>query len=108
MSERQPIDETSAGERTDLAWNRSSLAFVTCVAVLLRRLWPLHDNQIVALVCISTGAVVWVFALSVGRAKSTRTGERVGLLSVRRACVIVAGTLALAIGGLVLAFFPPS
>jgi len=108
MPERQPVDESLASERTDLAWNRSGLAFVACVAVLLRRIWPLHgDDQVVALACISTGAVVWALALSAGRALSARKGKTVGRLSWRRACVIVAGTLALATGAFVLAFFPP-
>jgi hypothetical protein len=109
MSERKPVDESLASERTDLAWNRSGLAFVACVAVLLRRIWPLRgDDQVIALACISIGAVVWALALSAGRALSARSGGAGGVLSLRRACVIVAGTLALAIGGFVLAFFPPS
>ena len=109
VPEQRPLDESLASERTDLAWNRSGLAFVACVAVLLRRIWPLHgDDQVVALACISAGAVVWALALSVGRALSARSGATVRVLSVRRASVIMAGTLALAIGGFVLAFFPPS
>ncbi len=55
-----PVDEGLTQERTDLAWNRSGLAFVACIAVLLRRIWPLRGaDQIVALACISAGAFAW-------------------------------------------------
>ena len=50
------VHQGLTSERTDLAWNRSGLAIVACVAVLLRRIWPLRrTEQIVALACISAG-----------------------------------------------------
>ena len=53
-----------AGERTVLAWNRSGLAVVVCVAVLLRRVWPLHGtDQEVALGLIAGAVVVWACLL---------------------------------------------
>ena len=109
VSTGKPVDHGLARERTDLAWNRSGLAVVTCIAVLLRRIWPLHGTgQVVALACISAGAVVWVLALTVGRAVSDRAIGGRRHLSSRRAGAITAGTLAIALAAFVLAFFPPS
>ena len=38
-------DAGLAEERTVLAWNRSGLAVVVCVAVLLRHVWPLQGTD---------------------------------------------------------------
>ena len=104
-----PVDHGLASERTDLAWNRSGLAVVACVAVLLRWIWPLQGTgQIVALACISAGALAWGLALTLGRALGCRKEERRWHLSPRRAAVITAGTVALALAALVLAFVRPS
>ena len=55
-------------ERTDLAWNRTGLAVVVCIAVLLRRLRPLRGaDQVVALAGISAGAMAWAVVLWMGR-----------------------------------------
>jgi hypothetical protein len=130
---RGPFEPGLAPERTDLAWNRSGLAVVACVAVLLRRIWPIHGaDEVVALVCIAVGAGVWALVLVVGRATlgpGRRTeqlrreqlggeqlggerlgGERLGGegLSRRRAAAMTGGTLALAVAAFVLAFFAPS
>jgi uncharacterized membrane protein YidH (DUF202 family) len=98
-----------AQERTDLAWSRSGLAVVVCVAVLLRRVWPLRGtDQAVALACISAGAGIWALALLVGRTvlrRATGEGRR---LSGRRASALTVGTLALALAAFVLGLFPPS
>jgi hypothetical protein len=104
-----PVDHGLTSGRTDLAWNRSGQAVVACVAVLIRRIWPLRGtDQIVALACISAGALAWGLALTVGRALWSRSnGPRWGL-SPRRAAVITAGTLALALAALALALVPPT
>jgi hypothetical protein len=103
-----PIDEGLTRERTDLAWNRSGLAVVACVAVLLRRIWPLRGtDHIVALACISAGAFAWALALSLGRIFGSRTNEGRWRLSQSRATAITAGTVALALAAVALAFVPP-
>jgi hypothetical protein len=77
--------------------------------VLVRRIWPLRGtDQVVALACISAGSFAWAFALSVGRTLWGRTTEERGVLSARRAVVITAGTLALALAALALALVQPS
>jgi uncharacterized membrane protein YidH (DUF202 family) len=109
MFEPDPVDHGLAHERTDLAWNRSGLAFVVCVVVLLRRIWPLRGtDQFVALACISVASVAWALALSVGRLLWSRTGLTHNGLSYRRAAVITVGTLALAVAALALALLPTS
>jgi uncharacterized membrane protein YidH (DUF202 family) len=106
--EPDPVDHGLTNERTDLAWNRSGLAVVACVAVLLRRIWPLRGtDQIVALAFISTGAMAWGLALTVGRALGSRNKVPPAGLSPNRAAVITAGTLALAVAALALALVPP-
>jgi uncharacterized membrane protein YidH (DUF202 family) len=109
MVESDPVDHGLANERTDLAWNRSGLAFAVCVAVLVRRIWPLRGtDQFIALACISIGAIAWALALSVGRALWSRAPAQRHHLSSRRATVITAGTIALSLAALVLALFPPN
>ena len=103
-----PVDDGLPSERTDLAWNRSGLAVVACVAVLVRRIWPLHGaDQVVALVAISAGAFMWAAALSVGRAVRAAHDDR-RALSRRRAMVMTTGTLLLAIAAFVLALLSPA
>jgi hypothetical protein len=107
MADPDPVDHGLPGERTELAWNRSGLAVVACVAVLVRRIWPLRGTDlVVALACISGGAFAWAVALSVGRARSGTAARR--RLSPKRAAYLTAGTLALAGAGIVLALVTPS
>jgi len=109
VPDRTPVDRSSARERTELAWNRSGLAVAACIAVILRRIWPLRGTDlIVALACISAGALVWAVALSAGRALSSRAGQQGGPISQLRATAITVGTLAIALTAFVLAFFPAS
>ena len=108
MFDPDPVDHGLTRERTDLAWNRSGLALVVCIAVLLRRTWPLRGiDQVVALSCISAGSFAWAFALSFGRKLLGRTSEERLRLSPTRAGVITAGTLALALAALALALVSP-
>ena len=73
-----------ARERTVLAWNRSGLAAVVCIAVLLRHLWPLEGvGGYVALAVIAAAAIVWAVSLlaitssSANRPDEALFGERV-------------------------------
>jgi hypothetical protein len=53
-----------AHERTVLAWNRSGLAAVVCIAVLLRNLAPIHSTgQEIALGLIAAAAILWALVL---------------------------------------------
>jgi uncharacterized membrane protein YidH (DUF202 family) len=97
-------DAGLAGERTALAWNRSGLAVVVCVAVLLRHVWPLHGtDQEVALGLIAGAVVVWAVVLAVLTHSSRRGGTQVPL-GANVFGLMTAGTLLLAIVGFVAAF----
>ena len=109
QSDSDPVDHGLTQARTDLAWNRSGLAFVVCVAVLLRHIWPLRGtDRFVALACISVAAVAWALALSVGRTLWGRAIPRHRHLSSRRAAVITGGTVVLALAAVALALLPTS
>jgi uncharacterized membrane protein YidH (DUF202 family) len=96
-----------ARERTALAWNRSGLAGIVCVAVLLRRLWPLRGgSQLLALGLVAVAAILWAIAIVViwifqsGHHRQTPVeGRRLAMLS--------ASTVILAMGALVLTFTSP-
>jgi uncharacterized membrane protein YidH (DUF202 family) len=100
-------DPGLAGERTALAWNRSGLAVVVCLAVLLRHVWPLHgtDRQ-VALGLIAGAVVVWAVVLAVLTLSARRSGGDVPH-DINLFRLVTAGTLLLALVGLVAAFAPP-
>jgi Domain of unknown function (DUF202) len=104
----QRSDSGLARERTALAWNRSGLAAVVCIAVLLRHIWPLHSTaQDVALGLIAAAGIIWALVLL---AVVTSGGDQEGnlLLGRRVFSLMTAGTLLLALIGFGLAFFAPS
>jgi hypothetical protein len=94
-----------AHERTALAGNRSRLAVVVCIAVLLRHLWSLQGTgQYVALGGTDAAAIVWAVTVLVcsvsgaGRGEQVPRGAKVfGLMTV--------GTVMLAVVAWALAFF---
>src|SRR6516164_4783037 len=91
-----PSDPGLAHERTLLAWNRSGLAVIVCIAVLLRRVWPLSSiGRDVALGLIAAAAIMWAIVLfMLSASRSGRTGPL--LLGARVFSLMTAGTLALA------------
>ena len=96
-----------AGERTVLAWNRSGLAVLVCVAVLLRHVWPLRgtDHE-VALGLIGAAVIVWcVVFMALARSRAKRGSSVSHGESFFR--LITAGTLLLAVVGVVASFAAP-
>jgi uncharacterized membrane protein YidH (DUF202 family) len=99
-------DPGLAGERTALAWNRSGLAVVVCVAVLLRHVWPLHGtDQELALALISGAVAIWAVVLAVFT-HASRTNDAEMPHSANLFRLVTAGTLLLAVVGFVAAFAP--
>jgi hypothetical protein len=90
-----------------LAWNRSGLAAVVCIAVLIRRIWPLHGGaEKLALVLIAAAAILWALVLLM--VITGNSDLEVGLVSGRRVFpLMTAGTLVLAAVAFVLAFVAP-
>jgi len=104
---RPPPQAGLARERTELAWNRSGLAALVCIAVLLRRLWPLHGaGEVVALAGIASGAAVWVLALALGRIGAGGYQDR-SVKGVHAFALMSAATVILAVAAFVLGLFPP-
>jgi hypothetical protein len=103
----RPADPGLARERTALAWNRSGLAAVVCIAVLLRRIWPLHGGaEKLALGLIAAAAIVWALVLLM--VITANTGPEARPVMGRRVFpLMTAGTLILAVVALVLAFVAP-
>lgn len=101
-------DEGLAAERTALAYNRSGLAAVVCIAVLLRRVWPLSStSQYVATGLVAFAAAVWAVVLWV--LTSARPGRRARVPAGPGALLLLTGgTLVLAVVAFILAFFVPA
>ena len=98
-----PRDAGLARERTELAWNRSGLAVLVAVAVLLRRLWPLEGYRTaLAVGFIAVGAVAWAVGMQLARRRPAPGG---GTLTDTACRALTVGTLALAVAGFVLAFY---
>ena len=104
----EPLDAdiVSAEERTDLSWNRSGLAVLICILVLLRHLWPLDESgRVVALALMAAGAVVYAVALEGARRLGRR--EPMPPMSRTTARLLSLGTVGLAAGAFALGLFPP-
>ena len=103
----RPPNGGLARERTILAWNRSGLAAVVCIVVLLRRLWPIHGAaQRLALGLIAAAATLWALVLLAIAASHTGRGGQ-PVMGRRVFPLMTAGTLMLALVALVLAFVAP-
>jgi putative membrane protein len=104
-----PDDELPglAGERTDLAWNRTGLSLVAILGTLLRsaivREGPL---PYVALAVAVAGASLW--ALSLRRARQLATTTSAGRASAERRVLaaVTMGTIVLALAGALLPLAP--
>jgi uncharacterized membrane protein YidH (DUF202 family) len=103
-----PAGSGLARERTVLSWNRSGLALVVCVAVLVRHLWPFETpGEYVALAAIAAAGVVWAVGMLVlTSSAANRDGE--ALLSEKVFRLVTIGTLLLAGAAFVLAFLGPN
>lgn len=109
MAALQEPDEPLAGERTDLAWTRSGIALVVCIAVLARRVWPIdRADHLLAVALVALGGLAWAVGLVVARrvARTTHHGREVMDGPTLRWISI--GTFSLALAAFVLGWLPPS
>jgi uncharacterized membrane protein YidH (DUF202 family) len=105
--EAEGLPSGLAEERTDLAWNRTGLSALVCVAVLLRRLWPLdRGGQVLAMGFVALAAVIWVIAVTRGRSIGGLGRSATGNLTRRSLRLIATATFLFAVAGFVLGLFP--
>jgi len=99
---REQADKAFAGERTILAWNRSGLAAVVCIAVLLRHTWPLRGTgQDAPLGLIAAAAIAWAGGFLASTASNAHRGRDV-VLGPTIFRLMTAGTVVLAVVAFVL------
>ena len=99
-----PEEAGLARERTVLAWNRSGLAVVVCIAAVLRHLWPLRGaGEAVALGAVAGAGMIWAAVLVLSSLSASSAGRRRPPAGERYFAVISIGTVSLAVGALVLA-----
>lgn len=102
-------DEPLAGERTDLAWTRSGIAVAVCIAVLLRRVWPINRaDHVLAIGLVAVGGLAWAIALVLAKriARTTHAGRVV--MDAHTLKLISVGTFVLALAAFVLGWLPPT
>jgi hypothetical protein len=106
---REDRDPGLVVERTNLAWSRSGLAVLACLAVLARRFFPLdtHADSIAAFALLGAGGGGWALGLLLSR-RGGPTPAIGGSAGARRLRVVTGSTLALAVAGFVLGLFPPT
>ena len=76
-----PVDEDEGMylERTTLAWSRTGIGLLVCVAALGRRVWPLDraDHKI-ALFTVAVGGLIAAFAMIRAPTRGRRADARAG------------------------------
>ena len=98
-----------AGERTDLAWSRSGLAVLACLAAVAKRLLGTFDQVtgsavIAAALVVAAGA--WTFALFWARTVASTTLAGRTLSEARTLRLVAYGTAAIGVAAIVIALVP--
>jgi hypothetical protein len=100
--EGPPRDPGVARERTELAWNRSGLALLVVVAIMLRRLWPLEgDRSVVILIVLAAGGAMWAIGMLLSR-RARLDVDGTGVASATTCRILTIGTLVLAVAAFLL------
>jgi uncharacterized membrane protein YidH (DUF202 family) len=95
-------DPGLARERTALAWNRSGLALLVAVAIMLRRLWPLEGTtSVVIIIVLGAGAILWATGMFLSRRPSSDLNAT-GVATRSHFQILTIGTLVLALAGFLL------
>jgi hypothetical protein len=100
-------DIVVSAERTNLAWNRSGLSLLACLAIVARRFFPLdtRGDHVAALLLLGVGGAGWALTLFAGRrAKPVPPGSPQFELRLRVATI---STVAIAVAAFALGLFPP-
>jgi uncharacterized membrane protein YidH (DUF202 family) len=99
---------TVAAERTGLAWSRSGLALLACLAILARRFFPLDTraDHVAAFLLLGAGGLGWAIAAFWGQGRSLTSGAS-GAAAAPRLRLLTLSTMAVAVAGFALGAFPP-
>jgi hypothetical protein len=98
-----------AGERTDLAWSRSGLAVLACLAALAKRLLSNFDHvtgSAIIAAALVVAAIAWSFALLWARTVATTTLAGRTLSDARTLRMVAYGTAAIGVAAIVIALVP--
>ena len=98
-----------AGERTDLAWSRSGLAVVVCLAAIAKRSLPelaTLDARAIVVVALVVGGAAWGYSLFWARTVviTTLSGRRIA--DAHKLRLIALGTTAIGLAAAVVALLP--
>jgi uncharacterized membrane protein YidH (DUF202 family) len=98
-----------AGERTDLAWSRSGLAILACLAAIAKRILPdlaSLDGRAILVAGLMIGGIAWMFSMLWSRsiASTTLAGRRVA--DPRTLRMVSLGTALLGVIAIGIAFLP--
>jgi len=96
-----------AAERTGLAWSRSGLALLACLAILARRFFPLDTraDHLAAYLLLGGGGLGWAIAAFWGRGRLFTSGQS-GATAARRFRLLTLSTVLVAGAGFALGLFP--
>ncbi len=84
------------------AWNRSGLALLVAVAIMLRRLWPLEGTTtVVIIIILSAGAILWAVGMLLSRRPRLDMSTN-GVATRSHFRILTLGTLVLALAGFLL------
>ncbi len=97
-------DSGVAAERTDLAWGRSGLALLACLAILARRFFPFDTraDHVAAFLLLGAGGLGWAVSAYLRRGRTLVPGAA----TARRLLLVTVFTTAIALAGFAISLFP--
>ncbi len=98
-----------AGARTDLAWSRSGLAVLTCLAAIAKRILPdlgSLDGRAILAAGLVIGGIAWMFSMLWSRSIAAKTLAGHSVANPRTLLMVAVGTSLLGVVAIGIAFIP--